>query len=173
MHGRSGGYHRGMDTEQVIWIVVAVAVVLLIAGLVMWAMRKKQEKDVHVRAEKATEIRHEAERHATVLPDAELRAQEEKVKAEKLRREAERAEERANAAETDYLQQEARYEDQVREADRLDPDVDHTADDYQPRRTDATTSGTSTTSTTTTSGDSATDVAHDPDTRHEGGSHRA
>lgn len=113
-----------MDTDQVIWIVVAVVVVLAIAALALMLMRRAQhKKNVH-RAERASELRTEADQRAQVLPDAQLRAQEERVQAERLRLEAERAQARAQEAETGYLQEAATHEDRLREADQIDPDTD-------------------------------------------------
>lgn len=126
MNRRSRGTPRGMDTEQIIWIVVAVAVVAALLALALVLMRRKAEKDATERREHATELRTEASRHAKTLPEAELRAQEERLEAERLRLEADRAQERAQEAETGYVQQEAQREDRLREADRIDPDTEDT-----------------------------------------------
>lgn len=112
-----------MDTDQVIWIVVAVVVVLAIAALALMLMRRAQHTKNVERAERASELRTEAHQHAQVLPDAQLHAQEERLQAEKLRLEAERAQERAHEAETGYLQEAATHEDRLREADQIDPNA--------------------------------------------------
>lgn len=112
-----------MDTEEVIWIVVAVAVVLALVALAWMLMRRKHEKDAVEKRQRAAELRSEADHRAQVLPDAELRAKEERVKAEALRLDAERAEVRAQEAETRFLQQSAGREDKLREADQIDPDT--------------------------------------------------
>lgn len=114
-----------MDTQEIIWIVVAVVVVLALVALAAGLMTKKKhdraEADRVERTERAAELRHEADRQAQVLPDAEIRAKEEQLNAEKLRLEADQAQERAQLAETEHLQQAARHEDHLREADKLDP----------------------------------------------------
>lgn len=112
-----------MDNEEIIWIVVGVAVLLALVALALMLSRKAKAKKQERQRRHATELRNEAQHHAQGLPDAELRAQEERVKAEKLRLEAERAQERAQEAETGYLQQAATHEDKLREADRVDPDA--------------------------------------------------
>lgn len=122
-----------MDSEQTTLIVaLAVVALLLVAGLAWWATKRKKEHDHEQRVTHAGELRQEADKHAAVLPDAQIRAEERRLEAEKAQREAERAAERARAAETDLAQQEARVEDHVRTADALDPRVDHTSDDYRP-----------------------------------------
>lgn len=120
---RSWGTPRVMDTKEIIWIAVAVVVVLALAALARLLVHRKREKDAADRRERATELRTEASQHARGLPDAQLRAEEERLKAERLRLEADRAQERAQKAETGYLQQAARREDRLREADQIDPDA--------------------------------------------------
>lgn len=112
-----------MDTDQVIWIVVAIAVVLALAALAWMLMRRRHQKEAEENRHRAAELRNEAGQHAQVLPDAELRAKEERLKAERLRLDAERAQDRAQEAETGYMQQAAVHEDRLREADQIDPDA--------------------------------------------------
>ena len=113
-----------MDTEQIIWIVVAVVVVLVIAALALMLMRRAQHKKNVERAQRASKLRAEADQHGQGLPDEQLRAQEERLRAEKLRLEADRAQAKADEAETGYLQEAATREDRLREADQIDPGVD-------------------------------------------------
>lgn len=113
-----------MDTEQVIWLVVAVVAVLALLALAAALTSRKRKRDQEHRRLRATELRSEADEHAQVLPEAELAAREQRLEAERLRVEAERAHERATEAETGYLQQEAQREDRLREAARIDPDGD-------------------------------------------------
>lgn len=112
-----------MDTEEIVWLVVAVVVVAALAALALAMLRRKHARDTEHRRQRATELRTEADEHARSLPDAELVAREERLKAERLRVEAERANERAREAETGYLQESALREDRLREADRIDPDA--------------------------------------------------
>lgn len=113
-----------MNTQEIIWIVVAVVVVVVLVVLARLLMRRKQQRAVEARREHATELRTEASQHAEALPEAQLRAEEERLKADRLQLEAERAEQRAQEAETSYLQQAAKHEDRLREAERIDPDAE-------------------------------------------------
>lgn len=115
-----------MDTDQVIWIVVAVVVILAIAALAWMLSRRAQHKKTVERTKQASALRAEADQRAQSLPDAQMRAQEERLKAEKLQLEAERAQHRAKDAETGYLQEAAAHEDRLRQADEIDPEVDGT-----------------------------------------------
>lgn len=112
-----------MDEDQIIWVVVAVVVLVALLALAAMLSRKAKDKKQEHQRQHATALRTEAQEHAQGLPDAELRAQEERIKAEKLRLEAEKAQERAHEAETAHLQQAATHEDKLREADRIDPDA--------------------------------------------------
>jgi flagellar biosynthesis/type III secretory pathway M-ring protein FliF/YscJ len=112
-----------MDSQDIVWIVVAVVVVLALVALARMLMTRKRERDLAARREHATELRTEASQHAQELPDTGLRAQEERLKAERLRLEADRAQQRAQEAETGYQQQAALHEDRLREADQIDPDA--------------------------------------------------
>lgn len=119
-----------MDTDTVVWIVVAVVVVLAILGLLAVLMNRR--KTAHRRAQ-ATELRHEAASRASVIEEADLQAREAKVEADRARYEAEQAQEKAQEAERARTQEEAHREDQVREADRLDPAVDTSSEEYRPQ----------------------------------------
>lgn len=111
-----------MDSEEVIWIVVAVVVVLALVALAVALAKRRRRRDEEHRRLRAAELRTEADQHGRVLPEAELEAREQRLEAERLRVEAERARERAEEAETGYLQQAAQREDRLREAERIDPD---------------------------------------------------
>lgn len=124
-----------MDSDEITWIVVAVALVLALIALAFLLARLKQAKKTQERRERAGELRTEADQHAHALPTEELRAREEKVRAERLRLEAQQAEAQAHEAETGYLQEAARHEDRLREADRLDPDGPSGSDRRDDSRT--------------------------------------
>lgn len=118
-----------MTTTEIIWtIVIAIAALVLIA-LVVAAMRKKSQEADHAHA---AQLREQADTRASAIPDAETRAQEAELAAEQARVRAEKEARQARMAKDDLLQQEAEHEDQIRAADRLDPTVDHRADDYSP-----------------------------------------
>lgn len=111
-----------MDTEEVVWIIVAVVVVVALVALLAGLLSRKRKRDEEHRRLRAAELRSEADQHGRSLPDAEIEAREKRLEAERLRVEAERAQERAAEAETGYLQQAAQREDRLREAERIDPD---------------------------------------------------
>jgi len=162
-----------VETDQIIWIIVAVVVVLaLLALLAALARKRKATQDRH----HAESLRQEAHSHQGMVQQEELRAREAEAEAERKRVEAERAESAATEARQAHLQEHARVEDQVREADRVDPDVDHRSEDYQPGTTGTTTGAGSTdaTGTTGTQSRAAEDPVHQPPTDEPGtgGTHR-
>ncbi|HET6391990.1 MAG TPA: hypothetical protein VFG13_04145 [Blastococcus sp.] len=118
-----------MDSDTVIWIVVAVVVALLVLGLLAALMRNKKTEHRKVQA---AELRQDAQSRAPDLDEADVRAREAEVEAERARLEAERAKTRATEAEQARAAEQALYEDQIREADRVDPAVDTGSSDYQP-----------------------------------------
>jgi preprotein translocase subunit SecF len=108
-----------MDSGQLIWIVIVVA--LVIVGLVVFFGRKRKLKadrrrGVEMRQEAETDDLGAREGEAKAAR-AEADAQQAEVDAERLRREARDGQEDARTV------REASQE-QVREADELDPDVD-------------------------------------------------
>ena len=130
------------------WIIIVIVVVLVVAALVAW-MAAQQRKKKHV--EHAENLRHEAQQHATEIPETQVRAKEAEVEAERARLEAERAQQKAQEAQVAATQQQAVHEDRLRTADEVDPRVDTSSQDYTPetvldaddaRRTDGTTDGT-------------------------------
>lgn len=123
LNRRRRGTARVMDTTEIIWIAVAVAVVVALVALARMLLSRKRERAAEGRREHATELRREASKQAHLLHDAQLRAEEERLKAERLQLEAERAQEHAQEAQTSYLQEAAQHEDRLREADRIDPDA--------------------------------------------------
>jgi hypothetical protein len=118
-----------METETVVWIVVAVVVALLILGLLAALMSKK--KTEHRKAE-AAELRRDAHARTPDLDEADVRARAAQVEADQARLDAQRAEARATEAEQTRAAEQAGYEDRIREADRLDPAVDSDAPGYAP-----------------------------------------
>lgn len=119
-----------METETLVWIIVAVVVALLILG-VLAAMMNKKKKERH--QARATELRHDAATRTPAVEEADVRAREAQVEADRARYEAERAQARAQEAEQARSMEEAGMEDRLREADRLDPGVDTSAGDYRPQ----------------------------------------
>lgn len=116
-----------MTATQLIWIIVAIVVVLVILGLVLYFGRQKQGE---VRRSRAQELRRSAQADALDAKDVEATAaradadaQRAEVDAQRLRMEAGGRHEQADTVR-------ARSEEQTREAQRLDPDVDERADDY-------------------------------------------
>jgi len=118
-----------MDTETVVWIVVAVVVALLILGLLAALMSKK--KGEHRRTA-AAELRQDAQARTPALEDADVRARAAQVEADQARLDAQRAEARATEAEQARAAEQAGYEDRIREAVRLDPAVDADSPGYAP-----------------------------------------
>lgn len=118
-----------VNLTTIIIVALVVLAALVVIGLVVASMRKRSRADDKVRA---AQLRERAEVHASGLPEAQARADEEAALAEQRRLEAERAERRAAEAHQEVAQQQAQHEDQVRAADRLDPEVDHRSEDYTP-----------------------------------------
>jgi FtsZ-interacting cell division protein ZipA len=142
------------------WIIVIVIVVLVVAALVAYlAAQQRKKKQV----ERAEELRHEAQEHASGIPESQVRAKEAEVEAERARLEAERAEQQAREAQVAATQQQAVHEDRLRTADQVDPRVDTSADDYTP--------GTST--SRTDDPDTVLDADDPRRTEGTGGTHRA
>jgi hypothetical protein len=118
-----------METETVIWIVVAVVVALLVLGLLAALMSKR--KTEHRKTE-AAELRQDALARTPELDQADVKARAAQVEADQARLNAQRAEEQAAEAEQARAAAQATYEDRIREADRLDPTVDTDSPEYQP-----------------------------------------
>lgn len=118
-----------METETVIWIVVAVVVALLVLGLLANLMSKR--KTEHRRTE-AAELRQDAQARTPDLDQADVRARAAQVEADQARLNAQQAEAQALEAEQARAAEQATYEDRIREADRLDPTVDTDTPEYQP-----------------------------------------
>ncbi|MEO5662216.1 MAG: hypothetical protein ABIR39_02940 [Nocardioides sp.] len=118
-----------MTTSQIVWTIVIVAALLLLIGLVVASMRKKNQDANRARA---GQLREQADIQAAGLPDTQARADQAREQAERARLEAERAEEHAATVRAEAAQEQAAQEDRIRAADRLDPDVDHRAKDYSP-----------------------------------------
>ncbi|MDR7253405.1 hypothetical protein J2X46_002390 [Nocardioides sp. BE266] len=111
------------------WIIVVIVVVLAVAALVAW-MAAQQRKRKHV--EHAESLRHEAQQHASEIPESQVRAKEAEAEAERARLEAERAREKAEEAKVAATQQQAVHEDRLRTADQVDPRVDTASEGYSP-----------------------------------------
>jgi hypothetical protein len=119
-----------MDTDTLIWIVVAVVVALVVIGLLVALMNKRKQRQ---QAARAAELRQDAVTRTPAVDEADVRAKEAQVEADRARYEAQQAEARAQEAQQARLVEEAEVEDRLREADHLDPHVDTAADDYQPQ----------------------------------------
>ncbi|WP_426245657.1 hypothetical protein [Nocardioides sp. LHG3406-4] len=118
-----------MSTEQIVWTIVIVVVVLALVGLIAASMRKKSRQD---NAARAAQLRQEADQRAMNIPEAQARAKEAEAQAEQARIQAERAEQRAAEAGTAFTQEQAAHEEKIRSADQLDPNVNTRSDDYTP-----------------------------------------
>lgn len=125
-----------MDTQQIIWLVVAIVVVVVLLAALAAVMRRsrdrRRERDLEERRVQAQELRHEAVGKSSTVQNSELQAQEAEAEASIARTRAERAEVEAVDARRAADIEHARQEDVVREADRIDPHVDQAADDYRP-----------------------------------------
>jgi len=125
-----GSLEVPMSTSTIIWIIVIVIVVLLALALLASIAGKKRKERDRLRAE---ELRTEATGKARSVQDSQLQAQEAEADAQRKRAEAERAAAQAADARQGSEVARAEHEDKIRTADRVDPDVDHKADDYEPR----------------------------------------
>ncbi len=162
-----------MTSGQVIWLLVGIVIVVaLVAVAIVVSKRRGTAKTEHRRHE-AEQLRHDAAVGASGL-------QANRAEAQEARAEADAAQARAAEAERNTAMDEATVEDRVREADRVDPDVDHTADEYQPEpppaRTESAGEPTRTEPTSTEPTSTEPTTSHGTDRRHEdpelGGSHR-
>lgn len=111
-----------MDTEQIIWIIVAVVVLAVVLAIVAAMLRKRR---THAQREQATELRTQAESRVGDVRQSDLEAREAEAEAARVKAQAEQAELRAEELRRGQQHEEARVEDHTREADRIDPDVDH------------------------------------------------
>ena len=92
-----------MDTGDIVWIVVAVAVALLLLGLLAMALKKRSEHQTVAKREEAGKLRHEAAQRGVEVRRREAEAAAVEADARKTRAEAE-----LRAAEADRLEMEAR-----------------------------------------------------------------
>jgi uncharacterized protein HemX len=117
-----------MDTNTVVWIVVAVVAIILI-GAVVFAGRKSRNRR---RAQEADRIREEVhhdtqrvERQATIVEETEAKARAAQAEAEAKAAEAARLADTA-ASRRDALSSSQEHLDERRQhADKLDPRVKH------------------------------------------------
>lgn len=114
-----------MTSEQVIWLLVGIVVVVAVVAVAMVVSKRRGTARTEHRRHEAEQLREDAAAGASGL-------QANRAEAQEARAEAEAAQARAAEAERAVAMDEATVEDRVRDADRVDPDVDHTADDYQP-----------------------------------------
>ncbi len=83
-----------------VWIVIAVAAVLLV-GLVIFAGRRARDRRIENKRVEARELRQEAEMRGRRAEERELVAQEQAEQAQRERRGAEEAAERARRVDPD------------------------------------------------------------------------
>ena len=83
-----------------VWIVIAVAAVLLV-GLVIFAGRRARDRRIENKRVEARELRQEAEMRGRSAEERELVAQEQAEQAQRERRGAEEAAERARRVDPD------------------------------------------------------------------------
>ncbi len=121
-----------LDTQDVVWVVVAALLVLALIAAAVLALRHRSAVRREERLADAEKLRGTA---AERVPDVRAAAEEARVartEADLARARAEEAERTAAAAHVRLAQEEAVQEDVVRRADELDPRVDTAADDYRP-----------------------------------------
>ena len=118
-----------MDTSVLIWIIVAIVVVAVIIGVVVF-LRKRGTSRADANRKKAAEIRAKAQ-------ETDLAAREREAEAARVQAEAKRAEADAQAAKVraERLSQEgaerqneangvrAKVDEHLQKADKVDPDV--------------------------------------------------
>ena len=121
-----------MDTQDIVWIVVAALVVLALLALVAFLLRRRSAAKKRERLAHAEDLRGEAAGHAPRVQSAAERARTADVEAEAARARATQAEREAADAHQVLAHEQAAQEDVVRRADELDPRVDTRADDYRP-----------------------------------------
>lgn len=121
-----------MDTENIIWLVVAVVVVLAVAAALAMMARRRKQRDLEQRAAQADQLRHRAAAQTHDVRSSDLRAKEAEAEATLARARADRAEQEAVAVNQEAAFEQARQEGVVREADKIDPGVDHRSDEYRP-----------------------------------------
>lgn len=131
-----------METETLVWIIVAVVVVLAVAALVM-AMQKKRQRDHELRREQAGQLRYEAVAATPDVRTAAERLHHAEARAELAHVEARKADEEVVELKRALAAEEAQRENHLREADRIDPDVNTRTKDYAPGTTTDATTGTS------------------------------
>ncbi|WP_309648482.1 hypothetical protein [Nocardioides sp.] len=116
-----------METETLVWIIVAGVVVLSVLALVT-ALLKKRQRDRELRREQAGQLRFEAVAATPDVRTAAERLQHAEARAELAHVEARKADEEVVELTKVLAAEEAQREDHLREADRIDPDVKTGAD---------------------------------------------
>ena len=117
-----------MDGSTILWIVLAIAALLVIAALVYFATRKQKD----VRRGKAKALREDASSRAEGLRQREAKAAEAHSRAQRAQTEAEQKavearnlRERAQREEQTVAESRAEVQERLRRADKLDPDSGH------------------------------------------------
>ncbi|EYR63701.1 hypothetical protein N866_18765 [Actinotalea ferrariae CF5-4] len=124
-----------METETIVWIVVAVLVLALIIGLALWWSRRSSGRRVDKQRQEAADLRRQAEAEKVDLQRREAEAQRLDAHARLAQAEAD-----TRSAEAARLQAQARersdelsgpredVQERLRRADELDPDRPTAAD---------------------------------------------
>ncbi|GGF57699.1 hypothetical protein GCM10011519_34510 [Marmoricola endophyticus] len=118
-------------SNTLVWVIVAVVVVLVVAGLAALYLRRRRT----VYRDRAVELRRHALFQSEDIPAKEAEARGARTAADEARRRAEELEAEARQKEAALERARSRVEDTVREADRIDPEVRHKAGDYVPSLT--------------------------------------
>lgn len=113
-----------MDTDTVVWIVVAVLVVLLLAGVALWASKRGTHYRDERNRSKAAALRQEAQSREADVRRQEAQAQELRAEADKKAAEADRLAAMATDREHTAEAHRSRYDETIQKVDELDPDVD-------------------------------------------------
>lgn len=114
-----------MTTSTIVWIVVAIAALLLVAA-VAWVARKKRIEHRRVQAgdirEKAVEQSHEVGRREALADETAAKARAAQAEAEAMAAHSEGLQHQAQARRTDAAASRSELNGEFERADKIDPD---------------------------------------------------
>lgn len=106
-----------METQDIIWIIVAVVVALLLLGLLAMALKKRSEHQTSAKRKEAGQLRQEAAQRGVKVRRREAEAAAVDADARKARADAE-----LRAAEADRLEMEAKKRRRAAASERSEVD---------------------------------------------------
>ncbi|WP_413249931.1 hypothetical protein [Sinomonas flava] len=112
-----------MDSTQLAWLIVGIAVVIVIIIIVAVVARRRSAQHKQQMHERAEKIRAEAAQHELDVREREAKAKEAQARAERAEVEAARLRQQADETQGATREERERIAERRQHADKLDPNV--------------------------------------------------